>query len=152
MPIQEVGPKEANEIRKQESTAILLDVRTVEEFEQGHPDGALNIPVVLPSPMGMQPNPEFLDVVSANVPKDVKVLASCQVGQRSMFACQIMEQAGWKDLTNVRAGFGGLRDMENNVIEPGWAQLGLPVSRGKPDNCSYEELKAKAKAEGDDIG
>ena len=49
MPIREVGPVEASEIRRAERTAILLDVRTVEEFEQGHPKGALNIPVVLPS-------------------------------------------------------------------------------------------------------
>ena len=99
--------------------------------------------------MGMQPNPEFLEVASASVPKDAKVLASCQVGQRSMFACQIMEQAGWKDLTNVRAGFGGLRDMTGNVIEPGWAQLDLPVSHGQPDDRSYDALRAQAKGTAD---
>lgn len=130
MPIREIDPEDAHAERLENADAVLLDVRTAEEFEAGHPEGAINVPVVLPTPMGMQPNPEFMQAVRDAVPQDARVLISCQSGQRSMMACQMMAQSGWQDLANVRAGFGGIRDMSGNILEPGWEARGLPVATG----------------------
>ena len=33
------------------------------EFAQGHPEGAINIPIAVPGAAGMMPNPDFLNVV-----------------------------------------------------------------------------------------
>ena len=41
-----------------------VDVRTVEEFEQGHVPGAWNIPFAFRDPArGMVPNPDFIEVL-----------------------------------------------------------------------------------------
>ena len=37
-----------------------VDVRSVPEFEAGHPQGAVNIPLANMVPGGMVPNPAFL--------------------------------------------------------------------------------------------
>ena len=42
---------------------IFVDVRTVEEFDQGHVPGAWNIPFVRDPAGGMVPNADFVGVV-----------------------------------------------------------------------------------------
>ena len=60
MPIKEQPPREAHETLKRNPEAIYLDVRTEGEFAQGHPAGAINIPVVfMKGPGQMQLNPDF---------------------------------------------------------------------------------------------
>ena len=143
--MKEISPKEAHDLVTKEPSTVLVDVRTVQEFTEGHPAGALNVPIMVKGAFGMSPNPEFLSVVSACVPKEKKVLLSCRSGQRSARAAMLMEQNGWKDTTNVRCGFGGAMDMAGNVVEPGWAACGLPVDKGDPKDRSYADLKKNVK-------
>ena len=43
---------------------IYVDVRTVEEFDQGHVPGAWNVPFAFRDPSGgMVPNPDFVEVM-----------------------------------------------------------------------------------------
>ena len=142
--MKEVSPKEANDAFSKDPSIVFLDVRSVPEFQEGHPKGSLNIPIMNKSWTGMSPNPDFLAVVTANVPKDKKVLVSCMSGNRSARAVMLLEQGGWKDVTNVRCGFGGARDMMGNLTEPGWAALGLPTEQGDPAGRAYADLKKKA--------
>jgi len=143
--MKEISPKEAHEQATKDAGIVFIDVRSVQEFQEGHPKGALNIPIMHKGSFGMAPNPEFLTVVTGCVPKDKKVIVSCFSGQRSARAAGLMEQNGWKDLTNVRGGFGGARDMAGNVTEPGWAACGLPTDKGDPQDRAYAELKKKIK-------
>jgi rhodanese-related sulfurtransferase len=64
-------------------------------------------------------------------------------GGRSQRACEILEGAGFSDLTNVRGGFGGARDQSGQVVVPGWRDAGLPVSNEVGEN-SYQSLRRKA--------
>jgi rhodanese-related sulfurtransferase len=143
--MKEVSPKEANDLLAKDTSAVLVDVRTVQEFQEGHPAKSLNVPIMVKGAFGMSPNPEFLAVISAAVPKGKKVFLSCRSGQRSARAAMIMEQNGWTDTTNVRCGFGGATDMAGNIVEPGWAACGLPVDKGDPKDRSYADLKKNVK-------
>src|SRR5256885_16718402 len=116
--LRELNPKDAPYAISKAKEAVLHDVRSAPEFASGHPAGALNVPIMHKGPMGMQPNPDFLAVVSAVVPKDKTVFVSCMSGQRSMRACMVMEQNGWKDLTNARAGWGGARGLSGPGPQP----------------------------------
>jgi len=71
---------------------ILLDVRTDEEFENGHLDGAVNIPV--------DSLRERLDELDRNK----TILEYCQVGLRGYVADRILSQNGFKVL-NVTGGY-----------------------------------------------
>ncbi|MFZ5471674.1 MAG: rhodanese-like domain-containing protein [Myxococcota bacterium] len=121
-----------------------LDVRSEPEFESGHPAGALNIPLLHLGASGMGPNPDFVKVVEATVPKNAKLVIGCQSGGRSMRAAQLLERAGYREVVDQRAGFGGARDMSGQVVEPGWADEGLPVETGLPEGRRYVDLAKKA--------
>jgi rhodanese-related sulfurtransferase len=140
MPIQDLDPRAAHQAMSQDALHVLLDVRTVEEFERGHPAGALNIPwaVIDPASGRMAHNPEFLPTVQKHVGTDSAIYASCQSGVRSMNACKELEQAGYARLVNVRSGYGGKRDPAGTVIDPGWHELGLPTDSTP---STYSELR-----------
>src|SRR5687768_12974805 len=122
MSIQELPPKQCHDLRESDPKIALVDVRSPEEFAAGHPAGAVNVPIFFKGPGGMQPNPDFLRVVEKVAPdKQGRVILSCQVGGRSMRACMLMEQQGWKQLINLAGGFGGLRAPDGSLETSGWA-------------------------------
>jgi NADPH-dependent 2,4-dienoyl-CoA reductase/sulfur reductase-like enzyme/rhodanese-related sulfurtransferase len=71
---------------------FLLDVRTPQEFASGHIPGAVNVPV------------DDLRSRLAELPRDRKIAAYCQVGQRGYLATRILLQAGYS-AENVSGGY-----------------------------------------------
>ena len=88
-------PEQAKARMEENPDLILLDVRTQEEFEQGHIPGA----VCLPNEM-----------IAADMPflfgKDVEILLYCRSGRRSTDAAKKLRDMGF---TNV-FDFGGIID------------------------------------------
>jgi rhodanese-related sulfurtransferase len=128
--------------QQQSGGARYLDVRSIPEFEQGHPAGAFNVPLLHldPATGQMRPNPDFLPVVRANFPPDTPMVIGCKMGGRSQQACEILASAGYHDVANVLGGFGGAPQTGHK----GWAQEGLPVEQ-KPDPArQYTALQKKA--------
>jgi rhodanese-related sulfurtransferase len=144
MSIKQLEPPQAYEVLQANPDAIYLDVRTEEEFAQGHPAGAINIPVVFLKPgAAPQLNDSFLAVAQKVLGQDKKLVVGCMAGGRSQRACEILEEAGYQDLTNVRGGFGGARDATGAVVVVGWRDAGLPVSQELGDS-TYRALREKA--------
>jgi rhodanese-related sulfurtransferase len=145
MAIQQITPQEAYALMTQERDIVYLDVRTVPEYEAGHPPSALNIPVVFPNPAAgrMVPNPDFLPTVEANIPKDAKIIVGCMSGGRSQYAAEVLENAGYQHLANMQGGFGGARDPLGRVVMPGWQDHGLPVEVGEGGSASYDALSQR---------
>jgi rhodanese-related sulfurtransferase len=139
--VKRVAPAEAKQLV--DDGWIYLDVRTEPEFAAGHPVGARNIPVANTGPRGMQPNPDFLNVVEALYPRDTRIVVGCQAGGRSLRAAEMMLGAGYTQIVDQRAGYGGAKDPFGQVVEAGWAAAGLPVETVTPGG-SYGELKQKA--------
>ena len=145
----EISVTDAHAMQQQGHTYV--DVRSRPEFQQGHPEGAINVPLIdVDSDTGqMQPNPDFVRVMQAVFPPDAKLLIGCQAGGRSLRASQMLEAFGFTDVTNVRGGFGGARDpMTGRVLDQGWVDAGLPTSVEPAPGASYEELLARADAKG----
>ena len=142
--MKEISPQEAYDTLRQEAGAVYIDVRTVEEFAAGHPEGAVNIPIAFHDPaQGMVYNHEFVEVVERHYAKDRRLLLGCKAGPRSNSAANLLEQTGYQDVASVVGGFGGMRDPYGQVVVEGWAGLGLPVSRENGEGTSYESLAAK---------
>jgi rhodanese-related sulfurtransferase len=125
--IKRVSPREAQALVEQGYTYV--DVRSTPEFEKGHPAGAVHIPFAEMGPGGMQPNPNFVSQVAAKYAKDARLVVGCEAGGRSARACAALEQLGFSDLIDQRAGFGGARS-PTGAIEKGWRDEGLPVETG----------------------
>jgi rhodanese-related sulfurtransferase len=146
MAIKEITPQQAHDLLAASPDAVYIDVRTEREFANGHPQGAVNIPVAFPDPArGMVANENFVPIVEANFPQDKKIIVGCQAGPRSKSAAGLLQQAGFQDVSNMIGGFGGMRDPMGTVIAPGWASSGLPVSQDNGEGVSYQSLSAKAK-------
>lgn len=147
MSVKEVTPQEAHELLSTNAEAVYIDVRSQREFANGHPAGAVNIPVAFPDPTrGMVMNSDFVKVVEANFPKDKVLLIGCQAGPRANTACGLLQGAGYQQIANVLGGFGGMRDPLGNMVAPGWANSGLPVSQDNGEGVSYASLSVKVKA------
>lgn len=146
MAVREVTPQQAHDVLQNDPDAVYIDVRTEGEFAKGHPQGAVNIPVAFPDPArGMTVNSEFVKVVEANFPREKKIIVGCQAGPRSTAAANMLQQAGFQDVSNLLGGFGGMRDATRNVSAPGWASSGLPVSNDNGEGVSYKSLSAKVR-------
>lgn len=137
MAIKQITPDEANQ--QMQSGSAYIDVRTEGEFGSGHPAAAVNIPVASPNRATgqMTLNDEFVDVVSKHFSKDQALILGCQSGMRSQHAAEMLAQAGYTNVSNMRGGFGGSHDCA------GWASSGLPSSTTVDDSNSYPAMKAK---------
>lgn len=121
----------------------LLDVRSVAEFEAGHPAGALNLPWMHIDTHGRALNPDFVATFERVFPaKAAKVVLSCQSGNRSMQALVALEARGYTALVDQRAGWGGVRDPFGQLTEKGWLQEGLPTDVGAGGEHSWESLRS----------
>ena len=143
MPV-EIDPKTAHARLQSEPGAVYLDVRSVMEFEQGHPTGAWNIPILHATPSGMKPNEAFVKVASATLPKDALVVIGCKSGQRSAMACQALAQVGFTNVVNLAGGFLGHADMFGRVQSPGWTQCDLPATMEPTPGKAWEDLRPQA--------
>jgi rhodanese-related sulfurtransferase len=142
MTVKRVLPAEARELMEKEGYAY-VDVRTVEEFATGHPEGAYNIPIFHLGPGGMVPNPDFLAVLEKAFPRDAKLVVGCKAGGRSARAALALEAAGFSNVVDQSAGFDGGPDPASGRLVPGWRPQGLPVSQEAAAGRTYEGLKGK---------
>ena len=73
-----------------ERGAVLLDVRTAEEFASGHVEGAINIPL------------DQLDERMAELgPKDQSVVVYCRSGKRSASATRMLHAEGFTQVLDL---------------------------------------------------
>src|SRR5262245_44870198 len=111
-------PQEAYEKLSTSKEYVYLDVRSVAEFDAGHPVAAKNVPILEFNADSNRwlPNESFLDVMEANFPKDTKLIIGCKSGGRSASACQVLAASGYKYLWNMDGGFGGRSDPMGNPV------------------------------------
>jgi rhodanese-related sulfurtransferase len=85
---------------------LLVDVRTAEEFAEGHIEDALNIDYF---------SATFSDDIS-KVGFEIPVLLYCRSGNRSGKAMKIMKELGFKEVYNLEGGIKGWISSNNPVI------------------------------------
>ncbi|MET0794685.1 MAG: rhodanese-like domain-containing protein [Polyangiaceae bacterium] len=139
-PVKPVTPEEAAELMGQGH--VYVDVRSEPEFEAGHPEGALNVPLLHAGPVGLAPNPEFQAVMEAAFGKGEPLIIGCKAGGRSKKASELLAQAGFSNLSDQVAGFDAGKDAFGRTI-PGWSRTALPVAKGKPAGQSYSDVKQR---------
>jgi len=95
LPKEHIAPKEALDAIAQ--GAILIDVRTQKEFDEGHLLGAK----LMPHDMIAE------KLKSLSEYKTKKIILYCKSGGRSQFATEILRAAGFKDSWNA----GGYKEL-----------------------------------------
>jgi rhodanese-related sulfurtransferase len=79
-----------------DESPCLVDVRTPQEYTDGHIPGAVNLPV------------DDLRTRLGELPRDRQIAVYCQVGQRGYLATRILKQAGLR-AANVGGGYKTFR-------------------------------------------
>lgn len=92
--VKNVTCKEKDDIIKNEENAMLIDVRTKEEYDEKHLEKAINIPYE-----------KIVEELSAfgTVDFDVPVIVYCKSGGRSSMAAESLINAGYKQVYNLGA-------------------------------------------------
>jgi rhodanese-related sulfurtransferase len=103
--INQLEPQQVHAMISQPSRPYLLDVRTLQEYQQGHINGAELIPL------------DELPHKISRIPKNREVVCICASGSRSSVAANHLSAAGYK-VSNLRGG------MSN------WIRAGLTVKKG----------------------
>ena len=146
MSVKHVDVRQARELQSNDGYTY-VDVRSMPEYDRGHPAGAHNVPLLHldPATRQMLPNADFVAVMQASYAPDAKLLIGCQMGGRSARAADILAASGYTDVSNVLGGFGGARDRATGqVVSEGWAEAGLPVEADATPGGSYAELRDSA--------
>ena len=88
-----------------DSNAVILDVRTAEEMEEGYIPDALHIDIYL--------GQEFLDEID-KLDKSKNYYVYCRSGNRSRQACALMKNAGIPNAYNLE---GGIIEWEGDIVD-----------------------------------
>ena len=88
-----------------DSNVVVLDVRTVKEFSDGHLEGALNID---------QAQDDFIEKAKAALSADKTIAVYCRSGRRSAHAANRLAAEGYKAV-NLKGGILA------------WKEAGMPV-------------------------
>ena len=99
---RQITMDQAVDMMARESHYLILDVRTPEEFAQGHIPGAINIP-----------NETIGGTEPALLPdKDQLILVYCRSGNRSKQASEKLAALGYTNIVE----FGGIRDWPGETV------------------------------------
>ncbi|MCZ7535172.1 MAG: molybdopterin-synthase adenylyltransferase MoeB [Acidimicrobiia bacterium] len=89
-------------------TAIFLDVRELDEFEQGMIPGTVFIP-----------RGHLESQVEAKIPdRDAEIVIYCAAGIRSVFAAKTLTELGYKNVTSMSGGFGRWKNEGRAWVTP----------------------------------
>lgn len=87
---------------KNTSNALLLDVRTKEEYQAGHVQGSKNMPL------------QLIDQISSICrQKDKPIFVYCHSGSRSSQATRILNNMGYTNVKNI----GGIMSYSGKVVK-----------------------------------
>ncbi|MCI8298905.1 MAG: rhodanese-like domain-containing protein [Lachnospiraceae bacterium] len=98
MEFQTISVREFNEYRK-DPDAWVIDLRSKEEFEEVHVEGARNIPY------------ENLEMYQKYLPKDKLYILYCDRGSSSLMAARELSKEGYRTVTVV----GGIQAVLQKV-------------------------------------
>lgn len=100
-----------NQFYTPQQSHLLLDVRTIEEFEEARIPGAVNIP--------LDELPGRVEEI-AQIAGDAPIVVVCRSGSRSIMAAQILRYSGLTQMDIFNLDTGTL----------GWARHRGPLDRG----------------------
>ncbi len=101
VPARDIGPDEARQVlARPPAGLVVLDIRTPEEFRDGHLPGARNLDFFAP---------DFRQRLEALARGDAPVLLYCRSGNRSGQAMRLLRQWGRDDVLHLAGGFRAWR-------------------------------------------
>lgn len=96
--VTEIDYNTLQDMLKNDNNTILLDVRSVQEFNEGHLLGALNLPLG-----------ELKNKVSLLIPNHGQtIIVYCKMGSRSLKAATILNKMGYINVYQLKGGLDSI--------------------------------------------
>ena len=89
-----------------DKNAVILDVRTEDEYNDGIIPNAINVDI--------HKGQEFIDGLEA-LDKSKNYYVYCRSGARSAKACEVMENLGFENAFNLQ---GGILNWDGEIVSP----------------------------------
>jgi len=125
----EIYPGDVAEKIRGSEDIILLDVRTLEEYEEVHLENALLLPVQELSVKSLA------DIGLGESAKDKEIIIYCRSGARSKTAYDIMKSLGYTNIKSVAGGMIHWEEDENPFTEMG-AYMGSHMMNNRSGESS----------------
>ncbi|TWX67771.1 rhodanese-like domain-containing protein [Colwellia demingiae] len=106
---KDISQTQLQQIMKNDKQVVVLDVRTVEEFEEGHIPNAVNIP-------HKELEARLAELTGA---KNTQVVIYCRSGRRAEVAREVLVKNGFNELDHLSGDFNE------------WSSNNLPTKTGK---------------------
>lgn len=128
----EISPSDVVKKVQSGEDVVLLDVRTLEEYEEVHLAGALLLPV-------QELSQETLASIGLGEDaKDKEIILYCRSGARSQTAYNIMQSLGYSNIKSVAGGMIHWQEDQYPLTESG-AYTGPMVKLGSDDTAVVED-------------
>ena len=111
--VNEIFPWDMEEILEQRSV-MLLDVREPYEFDAMHVNGSINVPRGI---LETACEYDFEDTVPELVAaREKEIIVICRSGNRSLFACDVMQQLGYNNVVSLKTGIRGWFESDQTMV------------------------------------
>lgn len=99
---ESIGPAELNRKLQNNEQVYIFDVRSIEEYQEGHIQNAINAPQ------------EFLLQKASAISKKAIIITNCgKGGGRSIEAMSILRKNGWRNSYWLEGGYLGFKQLQN---------------------------------------
>ena len=96
---EEISANDLKRILKDNKDVILIDVRSRQEYMEGHLSGSISIP-------SYEISQKIQDIVKN---KNAMIVVYCQYGTRGMKAVNTLKKLGYTNIYNLKKGLEGIR-------------------------------------------
>lgn len=94
-----LSPEQARTILTEEKTAVLLDVRTHEDYQRGHLKESISLPLD--------------EIKQVQYEKDTPIVLYCKIGYKSHLAAELLVEAGYTQVYTIP----GISDYQYDLIQ-----------------------------------
>ena len=113
--ITEIFPWDLEERLHENPSLLLLDIREPYEFEAMHIKNSFNVPRgVLETACEWNYEETVAQLVES---RDKEIVVACRSGNRSVFACEVMQKLGYKNVASLKTGLRGWSDYEQALFD-----------------------------------
>ena len=113
--VTEIFPWDLEERFQENPSLLLLDIREPYEFHAMHIKDSLNIP------RGVLETACEYDYEETNAllveSREKEIIVVCRSGNRSIFACEVMQKMGYRNVVSLKTGLRGWSDYEQALFD-----------------------------------
>lgn len=112
--VREIMPWDLVDLRLQDATTMVLDIREPAEFAAAHIEGSVNVPRGLLEAACDWGYDDTLPALAAG--REQQIVVVCRSGNRSVLAVDTMQRMGFSQAVSLKTGVRGWNDFEQPLV------------------------------------